>query len=400
MNRVVHSVTRKLHQTPDLLALASERPSIVWFTEATSLVASGPFHSLEPGTGPDRFAQGSRRFHQLVGEAEIDDAVDVPGTGPVVFGSWTFDPETSGSVLVVPSTIHGTGEGICWRTDLSFAPDDSETTPVPQAAEGTDSSEQDWMQAVSTARTEIAAGRFEKAVLARQVTISAPSPLDGVTITGLLRSAYPGCFVFLFENLAGASPELLLRRVGDVVDSIPLAGSAPRGETPNKDLILGRSLRESAKNRREHDLTVNSVMDGLKPHCAELMAEAEPSLLLLANLQHLSTKVQGRLTSTTDALELVGALHPTAAVCGVPRQKAIEFIREAESFERGRYAGPIGWMDHHGDGEWALALRCALLDGNTARVFAGAGIVADSDPEEELQETRLKLQAMLNVLEP
>lgn len=400
MNRVVRSVTRKLHETPDLLALASEGPSIVWFTEATSLVASGPFLRIYPGTGTDRFADGSRMFHAAIENAEIDDEVDVPGTGPMVCGSWTFDPAAPGSLLMIPSTVHGAGEGICWRTDISFAANPLEEAAAPKAAGGTDSSETDWMEIVCTARAQISAGNFDKAVLARQVTISAPSPLDGVAITGLLHSAYPGCFVFLFENLVGASPELLIRRVGDVVDSIPLAGSAPRGETPNKDLILGRRLRESAKNRSEHDLTVNSVMDGLNPHCAELVAEAEPSLLLLANLQHLSTKVQGRLSGTTDALELVGALHPTAAVCGVPRLQAIEFIRNAESFERGRYAGPIGWMDHHGDGEWALALRCALLDGNTARVFAGAGIVADSDPEEELQETRLKLQAMLDVLEP
>lgn len=399
MSPKLRSTTRKLDTSPDLLSLASYGESVTWLTEATSLIALGPFLRIDPGTGAQRFERGSSMFHQLLEGAQIHDEVDVPGTGPVLFASWTFDQRDGGSSLVVPSTVYGSGEGAAWRTELEW---DGNTASAPRAgaAPGIDSTPEQWMATVQDARRDIASGTLEKVVLARQVTVTGAGHFDQAAITRLLRASYPGCFTYRFESLIGASPELLIRRVGDVVDSIPLAGSAPRGVTDSEDETLGRGLTESAKNRREHALTVASVLERLFPYCSELVAEPEPSLLLLANLQHLSTKVQGRLRGGADALQLAGAVHPTAAVCGVPQPEALEFIRGAEHFERGRYAGPIGWMDHHGDGEWALALRCALIGETTARVYAGAGILADSDPEEELEETRLKLQAMLNVLEP
>lgn len=394
----LRSVTTGLARPPDLLSTAPTGGQVIWLTEGTSLVASGPFLDLEAGRGPDRFHRASALFQDLMAGARIDDAVDVPGTGPVVFGSWTFDPRTAGSRLLIPSVIHGLGEGGAWRTEIDFNGIASCRAPRCDSAGGSDATDDQWVDMVGRALSAIAARRLEKVVLARQVTFAGQAELQEGEIAGRLRRSYPGCFVFCFDQLVGASPELLIRRVGDVVDSLPLAGSAPRGATPNQDLALGRSLQQSQKNLSEHALTVSSVVQALRPFCAELVAEPEPSLLLLANLQHLSTKVQGTLGTGADALQLVGALHPTAAVCGVPRKEALELIRGSESFSRGRYAGPIGWMDHHGDGEWALALRCALIQGSRARVFAGAGIVADSDPWEELEETRLKLQAMLAAL--
>lgn len=397
--RHVRSTTVRLEETPDLLSLVPEGGGVAWLTESIGLVASGPFVRLDPGTGPGRFERGSEQFKQLLEGAEISDEVDLPGTGPVLFGSWTFDPETPGSELLVPSTIHGYNEGVSWLTKIDLPEEELSASAPDCPAPRNDSSEREWIKSVESALEAISSGRLKKVVLARQVTVAGQIPHDQHAITGRLREAYPGCFTFCFDNLVGASPELLIRRLGDVVDSIPLAGSAPRGKTEDEDLELGQKLRESAKNLSEHSLTVTSVMDRLAPFCSELVSEPEPSLLLLANLQHLSTKVQGRLTGPTDSMELAGALHPTAAVCGVPQERAMELIRSLETFERGRYAGPIGWMDRHGDGEWALALRCASIEGNEARVFAGAGIVADSDPADELEETRLKLQAMLAGLE-
>lgn len=393
----MRSTTVKLDEPPDLLRLAGAEGSITWLTEATSLVAAGPYLRLEPGSGQDRFRTGSEAFHRLLQDAAVADEVDLPGTGPVLFASFTFDPQDPGSVLLVPSTVYGSSEGVSWRTQVAF--EKGEAAPAPLTAAGRDCPEPEWIAAVEEARAAIAAGAMEKVVLARQVTVSSDSPYDQGALIGRLRRTFPGCFTFGFENLVGASPELLIRRLGDVVDSIPLAGSARRGATEEDDVEIGQALWSSAKNRREHALTVTSVLERLTPYCAELVAEPEPSLLLLANLQHLSTKVQGRLSGPADALELAGALHPTAAVCGVPAGPALAFIRGAETFPRGRYAGPIGWMDRHGDGEWALALRCALVEGSDARVYAGAGIVAESNPAEELEETRLKLRAMLEVLE-
>jgi menaquinone-specific isochorismate synthase len=391
------SRTVKLDQTPDLLG--SFQPGAVgWFAEATSLVASGPFLpiTIDRRAGPGRFESAAATLRELLEGADISDDVDLPGTGPVAFGSFTFDPHADGSLLVIPARIHGSSEGVAWQTEIEFGGGQQSITTSPTG--GHDAWEQEWIDAVEAARAEIGRGSLEKVVLARQVTVTSLEPYDQPALVRRLRERFPGCFTFGFANLIGASPELLIRRLGDVVDSIPLAGSAPRGATEEEDAAIGRRLWESAKNRREHALTVTSVMERLDTFCTELAAEPEPSLLLLANLQHLSTKVQGRLTAGVDALTLAGELHPTAAVGGVPREAALSFIRNVETFERGRYAGPIGWMDHHGDGEWALALRCALVEGASARVFAGAGIVADSDPVDELDETRLKLQAMLDVL--
>lgn len=378
-----------------------DRSALAWLTEAVTLIGGGPSLRIDPGTGPDRFRRGAEAVAALFDRAEITDEVDQPGSGPVVFGSWTFDPEVPGSALVVPSTIFGYGEGAAWKTRIAFDPEPpARPAPHRPAARGPAPGPSEFMDQVGAALDSIAAGRIDKVVLARWVEVEAPEPFNQGALARRLAATFPGCFTFCFEDLVGASPELLVRRLGDLVDSLPLAGSTGRGATDQEDLQLGRELKESPKNLVEHALAVETVMQKLAPWCAELLKEPEPSLLLLANLQHLSTKIQGRLAGATNALVLAGALHPTAAVCGVPQEEAMAMIRELEGFSRGRYAGPVGWMDSHGDGEWALALRCALLSGTRAEIFAGAGVVAGSDPASELEETRLKLKAMLSALEP
>jgi menaquinone-specific isochorismate synthase len=393
----IRSSTVKLEDAPDPHDLIPAAGGLAWLSEAMCLIGEGPSVVIDPGTGPDRFRRGAEAVAALMDGAEISDEVDLPGTGPVVFGSWTFDEEAPGSRLILPSTVYGFGEGLAWKTTVNFG-SEPPATPAETHRERPGLDPQGWLRAVEQAVGEIVAGKLDKVVLARKTVVEAAEDIHQGDLARRLSDAYPGCFTFCFEDLVGASPELLVRRLEDVVDSVPLAGSTRRGATPAEDLELGRELQHSHKNLGEHALAVETVVSKLAPFCSELVREPEPSLLLLANLQHLSTKVQGRLVGSPNALILAGALHPTAAVCGVPQQAALEMIREVEHFDRGRYSGPVGWMDSHGDGEWAIALRCALITGNRAELYAGAGIVAESDPVDELEETTLKLLAVLDTL--
>jgi menaquinone-specific isochorismate synthase len=255
------------------------------------------------------------------------------------------------------------------------------------------------VQAVESAREAIREGRLDKVVLSLQVLEVAASPFDLRRVVRRLAEDYPQCFTFAFESLVGASPELLVRREGRSVRSVPLAGSTRRGATGDEDAELGRRLLASRKDRWEHDLAVVTVVESLHPICRTLKIDPEPSVLRLANVAHLATEVVGELGGDPTALEIAGAVHPTAAVCGTPTRKALALIRALEGANRGRYAGPVGWVDARGDGEWAIALRCAALSGTTARLYAGAGIVSGSDPQAELEEARLKLRPVRSALD-
>jgi menaquinone-specific isochorismate synthase len=214
-----------------------------------------------------------------------------------------------------------------------------------------------------------------------------------------LRRSFPGCFLFHVEGFLGASPELLVSRDGDVVRAQPMAGTAPRGGDPADDARLGEALLASNTYRHEHQVTIDMVYDTLVPWCSYLDYEAEPSVVGVANVQHLATLVEGRLSQPAPSvLELVHPLHPTPAVSGWPRALANEWIAEHEGLDRGRYAGTVGWVDADGNGTWAVSIRCAEVDGRVARVFAGNGIVAGSDPDTELAETQAKLLAVLGAL--
>jgi menaquinone-specific isochorismate synthase len=243
---------------------------------------------------------------------------------------------------------------------------------------------------------DIAAGRFEKVVLARQVEVEANGPIIVSDVLARLRALFPACMVFSVEGFVGASPELLVRRMGRLVRSHPLAGTVPRSGDPDADGRLAAGLLGSEKERHEHAVVVEAVAHTLRPHCTHLDVPDVPSIVPLRNVSHLGTLIEGELLQPTpSALELAARLHPTPAVAGTPRQAALERIVAVEGFDRGRYAGPVGWVDANGDGEWAVGIRSATLDGNRARLVAGVGVVADSDPEAELAETQLKLQALL-----
>jgi menaquinone-specific isochorismate synthase len=329
---------------------------------------------VEVGTGPDRFERAA---------AALD---DVLSTG-LAFASFTFDPEVAGSVLVLPERVER------GRIELPGG-------PVPKIRyAGSSASEVEWLEAVDAAGKRIDAGEFAKVVLARDVIVWAKAPLDPMVLAGRLAERFPECFTFLVDGLVGATPELLVRRTGRAVESLVLAGTAGRGDSTEADAGLGESLLASDKDADEHRFAVASVTGVLRDICAEVEIDPQPRLLKLANVQHLATQVLGRLSVPLTALEIAGRLHPTAAVGGTPRGAAIEAIRTLEGIDRGRYAGPVGWVDSNGDGEFGIALRCAEVEGPRARLFAGGGIVAGSLPEAELEETRLKLRAMQSALE-
>ena len=260
----------------------------------------------------------------------------------------------------------------------------------------------EWVEIVRESVAAIGQGTMDKVVLARSVIVRADVAAAPFDLVGRLRSAYPGCFSFGWQEadgtFVGATPELLIERQGEQVRSQPLAGSAPRGEGEEEDRALGEQLMASKKERREHAVVVDDIVARLGPMTGRLTAPSTPNLLKMANVQHLASEVVGVLASPRSVIEVAGALHPTPAVAGVPLAEALAFINKSESIDRGWYSGGIGWTDPSGEGQIAVALRCALVRGVTAHLYAGAGIVAGSRPERELEETRLKFRPLLNLL--
>lgn len=339
---------------------------------------------------------------------DADDDVGLPGCGAVAFAALPFLPG-AGAELVVPEVVVGrAADGIRWITHIGPYPLPAPSLPTarPPSAPGPSSFSVAssrppgaWCESVATATCRIRRGDFDKVVLAREVVVEADADIAVTDVLGRLRHAYPGCFVFSVDGFVGASPELLVSRHGDIVRAQPMAGTAPRRGDPQADARLAAGLLASPAYRQEHQVTIDMVHDTLLAFCSYLDDEAEPSVVPLANVQHLATTVEGRLSHPpASVLELVAALHPTPAVCGRPREAALAAIAELEGLDRGRYAGTVGWVDGHGNGQWAVSIRCAEIDGRTARLYGGNGIVADSDPATELAETRAKLQAMLSVI--
>ena len=273
-------------------------------------------------------------------------------------------------------------------------------------------SEQGYARAVATSVERIRRGSMDKVVLARTMHVHPGRTLDPVRLAHRLRAVDPHAYTFITpvgpsvpgpdgrsSLLVGASPELLVSRHGRAVRSTPLAGSAPRAGDPEEDRANAEALFASSKNRQEHAIVVDAIAETLGPRCDGLAWDPEPVLFETANVWHLATRFEGTLRDPApNVVELVAALHPTPAVCGTPDDVAAATIAELEPFDRGGYAGPVGWVDAEGDGEWAIALRCAELEGDRATLFAGAGIVRDSDPLGEVDETDRKFRAFLDSL--
>jgi len=418
MRPTLVSKARKLGPAFDLLA--NYRAGGFFFERSgLGLAAMGVAGRIRAKAGPERIL----RLARLTTEALRAIRRESEGPSPIAVAAIPFDDRWSADAMIPSRVVARHVPGETWELDVfpeGFAPPDAEREgwtgrAVPHDAFQDiqlrpDPEPDDYVDAVAGAAKRIRAGNLRKVVLARTLLVDAERALDAKQLLWRLRAVDPDCYAFAAPEsppglaipggiLVGASPELLVRREGREVRATPLAGSAPRFGNFKRDQISAHRLLSSEKDREEHAVVVEDVARVLGGYCDGLTRPLEPELVGTANVWHLATPFAGRLHDpSVTALDLVAALHPTPAVCGTPREEAREALSELEPIDRGCYAGPVGWVDANGDGEWAIALRCAEITGTTARLFAGAGIVADSVPEEELDETEAKFRALLDSL--
>lgn len=394
--------------TGELISLLPNASPLTWVRNSEGVIGYGEFAKVH-FSGASRFEDAAQWWREQLKGFRINDHIRVPGSGPIAFGSFSFD-EAEDSVFIIPRVVVGKRGNTSWITRIGApAPLNHELLPTRKSSplswgEGSLSASE-WEAAVGHAIVRIAAGELEKVVLARDVTATSEEPIDARVVMEKLAEKYPNTWVFAVDGLVGATPELLVRLTKGLVTSRVLAGTIRRTGDDQRDLALAASLARSSKDLEEHDYAVRSVADALEPFCSSINVPDAPFVLHLANVMHLATDVTGVVSDSmavTNALSLVDALHPTAAVCGTPREKAQKLINEYEVMKRGRYSGPVGWIDARGDGEWGIALRCAEIDAKDARkvrLFAGCGIVAGSIPQDELAESQAKLVPMRDALE-
>jgi salicylate biosynthesis isochorismate synthase len=437
----IASVTAELpgEHDPSAIVAASRRPGEPWFCleqpdrHAIALASLGAVRTLET-SGPGRFDALAARWRALAAGAVADEAPAAPGAGLVALGGFAFAPDGGASPmwsgfaaasLVVPEVSLARHGRSTWLTvNVDIAPDDTDAeatarvgrrlaelrevglplfdpaptggyevvSPMPPAH---------FEEAVARATERIRAGELEKVVLAREVDVHAPRAHDPAAVFGLLREAFDTSFVYAVgrgdATFIGATPELLIRRQGQRASTVALAGSTRRSADPAVDDHLGEQLLRSDKDRHENEIVARRIARGLRPHAVWVTAAPEPVLVQVANIQHLATPIRAQLAEPIDAVALAGRLHPTPAV-GAEPAAAVSSIPALEGFDRGWYAGTLGWTDATGDGEFCVALRCALLRDRLARCYAGCGIVRDSDPAAELAESEIKLGVMLPAL--
>jgi salicylate biosynthesis isochorismate synthase len=425
---------------PSAVVAASRRLGEPWFCfeqpdrDGAAIAALGQVRALQ-ASGPERFAQVAAGWRSLLSGALADDPAGPGGSGLVALGGFAFAPGGGASrrwqgfapaSLVVPEVSLARRGHETWLTvNVDVAPDDTAAdalgraqrrlaelrtrvlplldpdpvgayevvSPMPPAH---------YEEAVARAVERIRAGELEKVVLAREVEVHAPRPHDPAAVLGLLREAFPSSFVYAVgrgeATFIGATPELLIRREGQRASTVALAGSARRSADPAVDDHLGEQLLHSDKDREENAIVARRIARALRPHAVWVTTSREPVLVRVANIQHLAAPIRAQLASSIDAVELAGLLHPTPAVGAEPAAAALDVIPALEGIDRGWYAGPVGWTDAAGDGEFCVALRCALLRARVATCYAGCGIVRDSDPAAELAESEIKLQVMLPAL--
>ena len=393
-----------------LLALLPADSPLAWVSGDEGLVGWGESARLDL-TGPDRFEQAQQWWSALTAASVVDDEVQLPGCGLVAFGSFAFDPLAGSSTLIVPEVLVGHRSGCWWVTTVRADGDDDPPTILPTAApappvavrfsDGSRTSTA-WTSVVAGVVDRIRAGEVEKVVMARDLEAQLDAPLDVRWPLRRLAKGYPGCWTFSVDGLIGATPELLVRLEEGLATSRVLAGTIRRSGDPAQDVTQAAVLARSSKDLEEHEYAVRSVAQSLAVHCPTVDVPDRPFVLHLQNVMHLASMVSGVVADGATSLELVSSLHPSAAICGTPTDAAMAVIREVEGLDRGRYTGPVGWLDASGDGEWGIALRCAELDPQDPtrlRLFAGCGIVLASQPERELAESAAKLVPMRDALQ-
>jgi isochorismate synthase len=434
------TVTLPGRADPTAIAAASRRAGEAWFSfeqperDRFALAALGSAAAIDE-RGPDRFARAARRWRALAERAACDDPGGPRGSGPVAVGGFAFAPDGGGAphwAGFEPASLHVPELALARRGDdvrMTLAalarPDDVPEQLVARLeARAAELRErplplldpdpagrfrvvsamppEHYEAAVARAVERIRSGALDKVVLAREVQVHAPAPHDVPAVLGVLREAFPSCHVFCAARgdaaFVAASPELLVRRDGLRAGTLALAGSTRRSADPAVDDHLGEQLLRSAKDREEQAIVARRIVRALRPHAVWVTAAEEPVVVKMANIQHLATPIRAQLAHPVGAVELAGLLHPTPAVGGEPLAVAAPLIPALEGLDRGWYAGPVGWTDRAEDGEFCVALRCALLTGAVARCYAGVGVVRDSDPAAELAETEVKLAALLPVL--
>jgi menaquinone-specific isochorismate synthase len=425
---------------PCAAVFASRLASDRWFCweepeREFALAAIGVAHEAT-SRGPDRFRDVAEECLRGMGEPIIDAPPGLPaGAGPVWVGGFAFDPNGGGSPswssfapasMILPAlSICRSGNEAFLTLNAIVAPGHDanakaealaarlaalRSDPLPLLDPHPTSRTEirsalppsDFEHAVAAATERIAARTMEKVVLAREVIVTGATAHDSAALFGAMREQFPSCFCFCCGTpeaaFIGASPELLVRRSGASISTVALAGSTRRSSDPAVDDHLGEQLLRSDKDRREQRIVAERIVRGLRPHAVWVEQGTDPTIVKVANIQHLATPIVAQLAEPRSAIELAGLLHPTPAVGGEPWPGAEAAIVELERMDRGWYAGPVGWMDATEDGEFCVALRSALLRDREAHLYAGVGVVAGSDPAAELAETEVKLEALLPLL--
>lgn len=408
--------TVELQHDVRLMDLLPREGATVWTRRGEGFIGIGEAVRFD-ASGPTRFEDAVAWWEDLVAAAAVRDEVNAPGTGIVGFGSFAFASTPGDSTLVVPNVVVGKRSGKTWLTTVAVDPSlplaprldtlaEAAADPIEQpndvsfadgALTGTE-----WVGVVADAVKRINAGELDKVVLARDLLAELDAPLDLRWPLNRLADQYPACWTYSVRGLFGATPEMLVRLEDGLVTSRVLAGTIRRSDDDAHDLALAASLARSSKDLEEHEYAVRSVAEALDAHCTSINVPESPFVLHLPNVMHLATDIAGVVSDESSSLQLAAALHPSAAVCGTPTPVALSLIAELERMDRGRYAGPVGWLDAAGNGEWGIALRCAEVspsDPSRLRLFAGCGIVADSVPDAELAETQAKLVPIRDALE-
>lgn len=410
---ILYVRTVEIPDIPNLLALLPADGGLAWInglaTNQMGIVGWGEvtrssFH------GPERFSRAQRWWSQQCATSKGDE--------PIAFASFAFDKDPGNSVLVIPEVAiirNQTGTRLTITSDVAISDaqlagvlsDINRPRVVSQGLNNVtwlpgSRPVSEWQSAVDSAVDRINAGELDKVVLARDIVAQLDEPIHIGALLIRLNESFPECWTFCVDGLVGATPELLIRRDGEHVTSRVLAGTMRRSRDTDRDGQLAAELLDSDKDQEEHVYAVESVAAALATHCTDLNVPERPFILRLANVQHLATDVTGELVDAAPALALAASLHPTAAVCGTPTERATHVIKELEGMDRGRYSAPVGWLAANGNGEFGIALRCALVetdDRKTLRLFAGCGIVAGSTGESEVAESQAKFAAMKSALE-
>ena len=406
MASLIPVTTTRIGDHLPLLDLLTNDAPVSWVRNGEGLVGWG-IHATTTVSGKDRFEKAREWWHHQLETFSVANSVHGSGTGPVLFTSFSFDRNQE-SVLVIPKVIVGQKGSQSWITWIGDTPQPTLPESPAQFSQGTSTfgdgsiSTAAWKDRVAQAIKRIEAAEVEKVVLARDLVVTSTSEISSVPILKKLAAEYPATWTFAVAGLIGATPELLLRLSRGMVTSRVLAGTIPKTGDDEKDLALAASLARSSKDLEEHEYAVRSVAEALEPFCSSTNVPESPFVLHLANVMHLATDVTGALIESknrVDAFSLLKSLHPSAAVCGTPRNIAFDIIDEIEGMNRGRYAGPVGWIDASGDGELGIALRTGQISGNQIRIFAGCGIVAGSSPDKELEESAAKMIPMRSALQ-